>query len=188
LNGKCLAMTVDHYLYIKDSIYSDRSKQNLDRLIIYVYPDSEREKAMVKLLDDDDKIITQRVSWMMGNYAQKYPGRLNPFLEIFCARLQWGVDNNEQALLRNMLKILEYHEIPIEQEGLIYDLCSKLILNLKADIAPRAFAITLALKVVIKYPELGPEFLEMLNIIKPDKSAAIQFRIRKARKAIKSKN
>ena len=179
-------MSVDHYQYIKDSLYSDRSNQNLVRLIIYIYPDIEKEKAMVDLLADGDKMISQRVSWLIGNYAQKYPGRLNPFLEIFCARLQWGVDNNEQALLRNMLKILEYHEIPVEQEGLVYDLCAKLILNLKADIAPRAFAITLALKVVIKYPELSSEFLEILNIIKPDKSAAIQFRIKKAKSILKS--
>jgi hypothetical protein len=109
-------------------------------------------------------------------------------MDKICFALTLAIETNDQSLLRNILKVLEYHNIPENHEGLVYDICIKLFTDLKADIAPRAFAITLALKVVIKYPELRTEFLEMLNIIKPDKSAAIQFRIKKAISILQSLN
>lgn len=181
-------MSAAHYTYLCNSLLTDRSKNNINHLIEYVGNDKSRIKEMMDLIDDDDKIIRQRGSWVIGNYAQKYPGHLQGFLYKIIKFLNQDHDLYDQTVLRNLLKVLEYHDVNEEDEGLFYAKCIDIITDLEMEIAPRAFSITVALKIALKYPELMEEFKEILEIIKPDQSAAIQARIKKSLTLMKKKS
>ena len=170
-----------HYKNIRTSILEDRSKANIDRLITYVGSEEERIVAMLSLLEDFDRVVRRRGSWIIGNYAQEFPKTLENHLSQIIAILDQEICNYDQAVLRNVLKVLEYNLVPEIHEGLVYNKCVQIFTNLSMEIAPRAFAITVAMNIAKKYPELKYEFQEWMNIIQPDQSPAIQARIRQVK-------
>ncbi len=86
-------------------------------------------------------------------------------------------ENLHDAVHRGVLKVLDLQKsFPEESESFLFDYCITQILNPQRAIAIRAFSVPIAYKVVLKYPDLKNELIQILESLSPMEGPGINFR------------
>jgi len=104
----------------------------------------------------DDLRICQMASFPIITIADHQIELLLPFLK----RMIIGYKTAPHvAFKRNVLRTLQFVDIPEDLEGIVYDLCLEEFCNLKSPTALRVFGLTVMCNICIKHPELSQELL-----------------------------
>ncbi len=163
------------------ALLAENSKANIEKIVKAIGNDSEKFKELIHLIFNAEEKAKQRASWVMGYCVINHPELVKPYLKNLIALLNKPVHN---ALKRNVVRFLQFIDIPEDFQGSVFDTCIKLILNPKEAIAVRAFSMTVCANIAKGYPELKEEVKNILIHLAPEESAGIKSRAKNVLKTL----
>lgn len=167
---------------IRETLLEDHTKTLMQEIAEYIGDDSQRFAELVEVVVSRDKVAAQRAAWALSKVADRHPALLRGHLRELLAAAQ---DPPHVAVRRNIIRVLQFVDIPDRLEGEIYTYCFELASSTKEDIGVRAHALSVIGRIAQAYPELRTEIKELMRDMLSSESAGIQARIRNISKQLK---
>lgn len=140
---------------LRDEILAEHSKRQTKKITDWVGDDPERFAELMRLFLGDVYRITQRAGWPLSNCVEKYPDLIKPYFAKLLKQLER--DDVHNAVRRNVVRILQFVEIPKRLEGRVFDVCYGLLDDPSETVAVRCFSLTVAANLAKDSPELLDE-------------------------------
>lgn len=167
---------------IRAQLLKGNSRANAEAVAAHVGTDPERFRELMRCMLDDDSRTGQLASHSVSIVCDAHPDLAKPFLKRLLDTLDEPV---HEAVQRNSVRIMQTCTLPKALHGRITGTMFSLVADPRRSIAQRAFAITVAGRMVKTYPELRDEFRLLLeNALRVDPGPAIRSRANKALKAL----
>lgn len=167
---------------LKDEILKEHSKQNAARLANDIGDDPEKFAALMTLFLGKEYRVTQRAAWTVSHCADQHPQHIRPNIKPILMNLKTLVN---VAVIRNMVRLLQYVDIPDDLLGLSTDVFFDL-LSSDMPVAIKVHAISNLYKICEKEPSLKNELKVMIEDQMPYQSAAFKSKGGKILKKLKS--
>jgi hypothetical protein len=151
-----------------------RSKHQVEKLIRWIGTDSKRFAQLMKLFLHGDQDISRRSAWVIGHYCERHPELAQPWLKMMIKKMQ--EPNVHSAIQRNVMRVLQYVEIPKSLKGTVANICFNFISGIKTAIAPQAFAMTVLANIAKKEPDLLRELRVLVHQMLPYGTPAFRAR------------
>lgn len=146
---------------LREEILREHSKSQASKIADFIGNDKKRFDDLMYLFLNDEYRVCQRAAWVVGIIAEKYPDLVLLYIEPMLQNLK---DNNNHAVIRNTVRVLNYMKvIPESSVGLATSICFNYIQNPSAPIAIRAFSIHFLYKICLKEPDLKEELKILLE-------------------------
>src|SRR5690606_31993260 len=115
------------------------SKENSLKILTYISHDQEKFAELMNcfFMKTQDYRVPQRAAHVVSLSFDKQPELIRPYLDQLIEYL--FVPHLKGSLKRNILRILQFSEIPEQQRGKLYDCVYAFLVNPKEEIAVRAF-------------------------------------------------
>ena len=140
---------------LESEILKEHSKRQAVRIASWVGNDSRRFRQLMDLFLRGEYRITQRSAWVVGLCADSHPRLARPYLGQMIRRMQEpGV---HVAVKRNVIRILQFIDIPHELLGEVTTLCFDYLASPHEPIAVRTFSMTVLANIAQKEPDLRNE-------------------------------
>jgi hypothetical protein len=150
---------------LRYELLAEHSKRQTAMIVDWVGDDPERFKELMRLFLGDVYRITQRAGWPLSNCIEKYPELVKPYFSQLLKQVER--DDVHIAVKRNVVRLLQFVEIPKRYEGRIFDACYRLLDDPKEPVAVRVFSMTVAAKIAKNSSELLDE-LRLVSMKYPD--------------------
>jgi hypothetical protein len=171
-------------LNLKEVILKEHSKKQCDKVVAYVGSNSSRFSELVSLFLEGPYRVTQRAAWPLSCCIEDNPKLVEPHLKkILNHALKPCVHD---AVKRNVVRLLQFIEIPKRLQGLTATICFQFFTDKKEPIAVRVFSMTVLSNLAKKLPELKNELIPLIEDQLPYGSAGFISRGRKVLKELKS--
>lgn len=142
--------------YLKAEILKDHSKANVLSILKWIGEDEQKVEQLIKLFLAEDAQTVQRASWIISSLAEFSPKLMQKHLQIMIDRM---VDASVHVgVRRNMIRSLQFMEIPESMHGVILDACFSFLENPKEGNVVQVFAMSVIERLTNEYPEIIPEF------------------------------
>jgi hypothetical protein len=164
---------------IKKVLLSGYSKESVDVLVCFIEDDAEKFSELMDMVFGEDKVLSQRASWVMTECIERFPYLGTPYIKVLLETLEQPNTKFHVSVIRHIARSFQFIAPPDKYDGRIIDLAFKLIMDRKAAVAVRAYAITILENYVSIYPELKEEFIQVLLLEMDDAPAAFKSRARK---------
>lgn len=99
--------------------------------------------------------ITQRAAWVLSYLAEKNSEIVIDHLPLLVEEL--SNPKHHQAVRRNILRAVQYMDIPSAVSGKLLDTCFFLLNKRDEQVAIKVFSMNLILRMAKKYPEISQE-------------------------------
>ncbi len=161
---------------IRHALMAGHSKQQTMAIVEFIGDDAQRFAELMKLFFAGEYRLTQCAAWPMSCCAEQQPQLILPYLP----KLLDCLKRNDQhdAVKRNVLRLLQYIEIPRRFAGKVYAHCVDFIDDPEEPIAVRAFAMTVATRIAKSEPDLMNELRLIVSKHLPHSTAAFRVRAR----------
>ena len=159
---------------IRRALTAVHSKRQAMAIVEFIGGDARRFAELMKLLFAGECRLTRRAAGVMNYCAERRPELIRPYLPKLLDCLKR--DDMHDAVKRNVVRLLQYVEIPRRLTGKVYAHCVDLVDDACEPVAVRAFALTVAARIAKSEPDLMNEL--RLIVIKhlPHTTAAFQKR------------
>lgn len=154
-----------------------------DKIIRYVGTDPGRFDELMQIFLGDTYRLTQWAGWPLSDIVKKHPKLVHPYLKPVLKTIDKPAMH--VAVKRNVMRLLQFVEIPPALRGLAFDKAFKLFADTSEPIAVRVFAMTVMTQMAMKEPELKNEVIIAVEEQLPYGSAAYKSRAAKSLKALK---
>jgi hypothetical protein len=134
---------------------SGHTKNNTMRVVRYVGSDGKKFAELMEIFFRGEYRMMQRAAWPVSYCVKDHPELIKSYLNK-CIDLL-SEKQGHVAVRRNVVRLLQYVEIPQRLKGKVYSHCIDLIDDLKEAIAVKAFALTVATKIAKSDPALISE-------------------------------
>ncbi len=170
---------------LRTTLLSRHSKEHTLRVADQVIEEGLFDKLMYHFLHDTGEgyRITQRAAAIVNEVCERKPEWLEPYYERVILNLRNDVHD---AVKRNTVRLLQFHDIPEDLLGEAADVCFKLLESAKEPVAIKVFSMTVLFNIVKRVPELKSELEYMIEEQMPYGSAGFVSRGKKILKALKS--
>lgn len=122
----------------------------------------------------DEFRICQRAAWSLGMASETHPELIVKWLPQIISAMKAP---KHDAIIRNAIRTFQnLKSIPEQYEGEIYELCFEYLTDPKYPIAFKAFSMTVCRRIVMEYPELKGELIEVIQDAMEKGSAGIMSR------------
>jgi hypothetical protein len=166
---------------LEQEILKEHSKQNIVRLAQWIGNDKERFKLLMDLFLKGEYRATQLSAWLVSHVADQHPALLEPYLDKMLKRMmETGV---HVAVKRNVLRILQFIEVPRRLYGKVAKLCFD-FLKSNEPIAVRVFSMTVLANIAQHEPDLKKELRLIIEQRMEWEGAAFQSRAKKILKEL----
>ncbi len=162
---------------IGQALMIEHSKRQTMAIVEYIGDDAQRFAELMRLFFAGEYRLTQRAAWPMSYCAEQHPELILPYLPKLLDCLQRA--DAHTAVKRNVVRLLQYIEIPKRLTGRVYSHCVDLIDDAYQPVAVRAFALTVAARIAKSEPDLMNELRLIVSKHLPHTTAAFQVRARK---------
>jgi hypothetical protein len=164
-------------------ILKEHSKKQCDKVVAYIGNSSSRFSELVTLFLEGPYRVTQRSAWPLSCCVERNPTLIKPHLKmILNYSMKPGVHD---AVKRNVVRLLQFIEIPKRLQGLTADICFRFFHNKREPIAVRVFSMTVLSNLAKKLPELKNELIPLIEDQLPYGSAGFISRGRKVLRDLK---
>lgn len=155
-----------------------------NRIIRYIGSDPRRFGELVKIFLGDNYRLTQWAGWPLSDIVRKHPEMIRPYLRPMLK----SVDRPKmhEAVKRNVMRLLQFVDIPANLAGLAFDKAFKLFSDTSEPIAVRVFSMQVMTDVAMKEPELRNEVVIAIEEHLPYGSAGYRSRATRLLKKLKS--
>lgn len=162
---------------VEELLVEAHSKKQVRKIIFAVDGDQKQFDLLMKIFLGKDEELARRAAWALSYIAIKHPSLVKKWLRKILANL--SRPNQHAAIYRNTFRFLETIEIPENHAAGALDAAYNFILNRSHPVAIRAFALSTAMNVVRRHPELGDELKVVVNAVISEESPAIRSRSRR---------
>ncbi|HMO80553.1 MAG TPA: hypothetical protein PKD24_07155 [Pyrinomonadaceae bacterium] len=161
---------------IRDLLFEAHSKEQTVKIVDHIGSDAKRFRELVDIFFAGPYRLTQRAAWPLSVVAEKRPELLRPYLNKLIDQLP--KKDVHPAVKRNVVRLLQFVEIPKRLRGKVYSHCLDLIADPKEPIAVKAFSLTVAERIAHTEPALLEELRMVAAPLAKDASPGIKVRLR----------
>ena len=161
---------------IRQALLAGHSKRSTMSIVEYIGDDAARFAELMAIFFEGEYRLTQRAAWPMNYCAEHHSELIQPYLPKLLACLDR--DDMHVAVKRNVVRLLQYVEIPKRLRGRVFAHCVDLLANPAETIAVRVFAMTVAARVAQTQPALLNELRLIVRQHLPHSTAAFRARAR----------
>ena len=161
---------------VRQELMAIHSKRQAMAIVEFIGDDAQRFAELMKLFFAGEYRLTQRAAWPMNYCAERRPELIHPYLPKLLDCLER--DDVHDAVKRNVVRLLQYIEIPRRLMGKVYAICVDLVNDAYEPVAARAFALTVAARIAKSEPDLMKELRLIVRKHLPHTTAAFQKRAR----------
>jgi hypothetical protein len=162
---------------IEHTLMKAHSKVQCDKVVRYVGNDKKRFAELMQLFFKGEYRVTQRAGWPMSYCVKNHPALIQPYFKKMLAKMHTpGVHD---AVKRNIVRLLQYVDIPEKFRGEVMNTCFELIAANDTAIAIKAFSLTILQNMSKDYPEILPELKLIIEERWPHETAAFRSRAKK---------
>ena len=147
---------------LKAEILKEHSKKQTQKIVSWVGNDVHKFDDLMQLFLNDEYRVVQRSAWMVSECCNQNPSLILPYLKDIISYL--SKPNIHDAVKRNILRILQYIDVPDEFLGELTNISFGFLENQNEAIAIRAFSMSVLANCVVKYPELKNELLALIDM------------------------
>lgn len=162
---------------LRDEILAEHSKRQTTKIVDWVADNPERFAELMKLFLGDVYRITQRAGWPLSNCVEKRPELIKPYFAKLLKQLER--EDVHVAVRRNVVRLLQFVEIPKRYEGRIFDVCYDLVADPAQPVAIRCFSMSVAANIARDQPELMDELRMVATARSQVATAGIRARMRR---------
>lgn len=161
---------------IKKEILKEHSKRQTLKVVKHIGNDPNRFKELIHIFLAGPYRVTQRAAWSLSCCVEEYPRLITPHLNVILKVL----DRNDthDAVKRNIVRLLQFIEIPKKYYGSLVDKCFPL-LDAKQPIAVRVFSMQVLCNIAMKVPDLKKELKLVIEDQLPYASSGFLARAKK---------
>lgn len=156
-------------------------KERVMRVVEYVGNDKARFTELMCLFQSDSYRLCQRASWPLSYIVENHPELITDYYVLLLDLLENPPHN---TVARNILRLLQFVEIPEAFAGQVMNHCFTLLMKPKEPVANKAFSLTILANLSKRYPEIKNEILICIEEQWPHSSAGFRSRARKVRKEL----
>jgi hypothetical protein len=154
---------------LRDEILAEHSKRQTAKIVEWVGNDPKRFGELMRLFLGDVYRITQRAGWPLSDSVKRHPELIKPYFTKLLRQLER--DDVHVAVRRNVVRLLQFVDIPKRFEGRIFDACYSLLADPAEAVAVRCFSLSVAAKIAKDRSELVDElrlvFTEHPTVLTP---------------------
>ena len=140
---------------LRDEILAEHSKRQTAKIVDWVGSDSKRFGELMKLFLGDSYRVTQRAGWPLSNCVEQHPELITPYFSKLLKQLER--EDVHIAVKRNVVRLLQFVEVPKRFQGRVFDACYRLLDDPREPVAVRVFSMTVAADIAKDSPELLEE-------------------------------
>lgn len=146
---------------LRNEILKEHSKAQTQKIIDWVGDSQKRFDELVQLFLGDEYRVTQRAGWPLSYIAIEHPKLSKKHLPVFVKLL--GNPKLHRAVRRNVVRLLQFVEIPKKLHGEVMNYCFDFIADVNEAAAVKAFSLTILQNLSKKYPEIKPEIKTIIE-------------------------
>ena len=162
---------------IRQALTAENSKRQATAIAGYIGEDPKRFAELMDVFFSGEYRLTQRAAWPLNFCAQRNSSLIFPYLDRLIDLL---ADNSaHDAVRRNIVRVMQFVDIPSELEGKAFDMCVNLVDDDTQAVAIRAFAMTVAARIAKDEPDLLNELRLIAEKHLPNATAAFRSRAKR---------
>lgn len=166
-----------------DELGKRHSVATKNKIIRYVGTNPRRFDELMQIFLGDVYRLTQWAGWPMSDIVKKHPELIKPYLKPVLKAID--KPGMHVAVKRNVMRLLQFIDIPPSLRGIAFDKASKLFATKTEPIAVRVFAMSVMTQVAMEEPGLKNEVIMAIEEQLPYGSAAYKSRAARSLKALK---
>jgi hypothetical protein len=139
----------------KECLAKEHSKKVTNQLVNQILKEPSLMNEFMEVFLGDSHRITQRAAWVLSYLAEKEPQIVMDYLPVLVEEL--SNPKHHQAVRRNILRAVQYMDIPEDVSGELLDTCFILLNKKEEQVAVKVFSMNVILRMAKKYPEIGRE-------------------------------
>ncbi len=146
---------------IRIELLAKHSREQAEKIAKWIGNKPDRFASFIHLFLHDEYRVAQRAAWVLSVVAEKHYELAKPWLPQMIAKMQEpGV---HVAVKRNVVRILQFLEIPEELQGDVMNVCFDMLADPKETIAVRAFSMTVLANLSKYYPDIKQELIAIIE-------------------------
>jgi hypothetical protein len=167
------------------AILKEHSKEQTARIVKYVGDDKNKFAELMKLFLKGEYRVTQRAGWPLSYCVEIHPELITPYYKQILDYLEKSAKAIpdkpvvHEAVVRNIVRLLQHVEIPKRYHGRVMDSCFKFISDHNTAVAIKASSLTVLENLADAYPEIKPELKLVIEERWPHETAAFRSRAKK---------
>jgi hypothetical protein len=170
---------------LESEILKEHSKQQTVRIATWIGNDEKRFGELMDLLLHGEPMITQRSAWILTYCAEAHPEMIPPRLKDLIRKMEEpGVHD---ALKRNVIRMLQWVDIPRPILGKVVSLCFTYLSTLEIPVAVKANAMGVIARIAKTEPDIANELKLVVEQMLPYTCTALQARGRQVLKDLSRK-
>ncbi|MCB0410647.1 MAG: hypothetical protein KDD29_10540 [Flavobacteriales bacterium] len=166
----------------REKLALGHSKLFTNQIVNEINKHPEKMDELMQIFMEGPVQFTQRAAWAISVVAEKHPEFLLRYYDLFISLL--NQPNKHNSINRNIVRALQYSDIPEKYEGQILDVTFRLMNSPNEPIAVKVFCMTVIFNLSKKYPDIKPELKMSIEQLLPEGSAGIKSRGKKILKAL----
>ena len=166
---------------IKKELLKEHSKRQTAKVVTYIGNDPKRFNELIHIFLDGPYRVTQRAAWPLSIAVEKNPELILPHMKVVLKML--GRNDAHNAVRRNIVRLLQFIDIPKKYYGVLVDTCFELM-DPKQPIAVRVFSMQVLSNIASHLPDLKKELRLVIEDQLPYASAGFLSRAKKVLKEL----
>lgn len=163
-------------------ILKEHSKRQVVKISTWIDNDEKRFDSLMDLFLNGEYRVAQRASWIVSHCAERHPDLISPWLlRMVKKATHQGVHD---AVKRNVVRILQFVDIPKKLQGPVAGLCFGFLQSVDAPIAVKAFSMSVLANIAAVQPDLKRELSLVIEEMMPYGGPAVQARAKKVLRKI----
>lgn len=160
---------------IAQMLHAEHSREQTDKIVQYINNHTEGVDELWHCYLSSDVTLAQRSAWVIGHYYRSEPSQILVHLPQIIPTLEQPL---HPAQVRNVMNILSFTTIPEDYHGALLDICLAYITDHTSPSAIRAFSLSVAADIGLRYPEIAEEIIGSVESLEAS-TPAIRSRWRK---------
>lgn len=158
---------------VREFLGLSSSRLNADILVDKIGEDPDVFETVLEIMLEDKYPLSMRAGWVIHILGKKDPCLIEPragdLIRVLPAL-------NNRSVIRCLLGVLCLIRLPRDMAGYLFDYCFSILESPKAEIAHRAYAMTILYNISVIEPELKPELISLFEEQLDMESAGIKSR------------
>lgn len=140
---------------LKAQILKENSRANNELVKNWVGDGVGRLEQLMQLFLNDEYRVVQRAAGMISLIAEDHPVMIQDWLPQMIEKVNQA--NAPVAVKRNVVRLMQFVEIPAYIQGEAMNLCFRLLTDPKETVAVQCFSMTVLFNLSKTYPEISRE-------------------------------
>ncbi len=160
---------------IREFLELHSSRLHADILADKIEEDPDVYDRVWEIMLETEHPVSMRAAWALTIFAKRHPYFIEPRADEIIHALK---KVESPSVRRCLLSLLTHADLPEKQAGFLFDFCFELLESPSAEIAHKAYAMTILYNISKKEPDLKPELVALFESQQDDESGAIIARSR----------